>query len=228
MNTQMQTQIIERLNRIDLRLTALELCANSILRVVTTLAAATDKLEAMADSITAKSDSINAKTNSIEAKADEINRRAKKLLHETRGHRHFTEEQIERCQRYWELGKNKFEVKANCHGKVTHRAVYDYFVRDLRTIGIDSSAQFAAALTARSKRISYHSISLHPHRSPQAPLPSQHQPPPSPLTPSTSPITASASTLTTRSKLLSHHQAHLPSPSTSPTTNRISYYSVTK
>ena len=165
MNTQMQTQTIERLNRIDLRLTALELRTNSILRVVTTLAAATDKLEAMADSITAKSDSINtkadsinAKTNSIEAKADEINRRAKKLLHETRGHRHFTEEQIERCQRYWELGKNKFEVKANCHGKVTHRAVYDYFVRDLRTVGIVSSAQFAAALIARSKRISYHNI----------------------------------------------------------------------
>ena len=44
MNTQMQTQTIEHLNRIDLRLTALELCANYISRVVTKIDARTRKL----------------------------------------------------------------------------------------------------------------------------------------------------------------------------------------
>ena len=101
-----------------------------------------------------KSD-LAAATDKLEAVATDTNHRVRKLQHDTNGHKRFTDEQIERCYAIWERGKSKFEVKANCHGKATHDAVFNFYIRELKSIGIASGELFSAALAARAKRISY-------------------------------------------------------------------------
>ena len=149
MNTQTQTQIVERLNRIELRLTALELCANSILRVVTTLAAAADKLETKADS--------------IEAKAADTNHRVRKLQHDTNGHKHFTDEQIERCYAIWERAQHNQSVKSNCNRRVSHEVAFNFYSRELKQIGISNVCRFASAIRAYSAKLTAKQDIAHVH-----------------------------------------------------------------
>ena len=71
-----------------------------------------------------------------------------------RGKRQAGIDKQERCYSYWETGRTKEAVVMSTNGKVTHKAVYDYFRSELEAIGVKSEKDFHALLRHRTKRIS--------------------------------------------------------------------------
>ena len=71
-----------------------------------------------------------------------------------RGRRQTEIDRQERCYSYWETGRTKEAVVMSTNGKVTHKAVYDYFRSELEAIGVKSEKDFHALLMRRAKRLS--------------------------------------------------------------------------
>ena len=71
-----------------------------------------------------------------------------------RGKRQAEIDRQEKCYGYWEIGRQKEAVMTASNGKVTYAAVFNYFKRELESIGVNSAAKFKLALSRRAKRLS--------------------------------------------------------------------------
>lgn len=71
-----------------------------------------------------------------------------------RGKRQKEIEKQDKCYNYWELGRQKVTVKSNAKGKVTYEDVFNYYKKELESIGVLSCKDFSRLLTRRSKRLS--------------------------------------------------------------------------
>ena len=60
----------------------------------------------------------------------------------------------EACFRYWEAGRAKAEIRFGQSTKVTYKSVFDYFKRELNSLGVRDCGEFSKILRVRSKRIS--------------------------------------------------------------------------
>ena len=71
-----------------------------------------------------------------------------------RGKRQSEIAQQEKCYSYWEIGRQKEAVMKASNGKVTYAAVFNYFKRELESIGVNSAAKFTLSISRRAKRLS--------------------------------------------------------------------------
>ena len=98
----------------------------------------------------------DAKADELLAVAKETNAVVKRIdaRDVKRGKRQAEIDKQEMCYSYWETGRTKEAVVMSTNGKVTHKAVYDYFRSELEAIGVKSEKDFHALLRHRTKRIS--------------------------------------------------------------------------
>ena len=98
----------------------------------------------------------DAKADELLAVAKETNAVVKRIdaRDVKRGKRQREIDRQEKCYSYWETGRTKEAVVMSTNGKVTHKAVYDYFRSELEAIGVKSEKDFHALLRHRTKRIS--------------------------------------------------------------------------
>jgi hypothetical protein len=98
----------------------------------------------------------DAKADDLLAVAKETNAVVKRIdaRDVKRGKRQREIDRQEKCFGYWEIGRTKEAVVMSTNGKVTHKAVYDYFRSELEAIGVKSEKDFHALLRHRTKRIS--------------------------------------------------------------------------
>ena len=104
----------------------------------------------------AKADELLAVAKETNAVAKETNATVRRIdaRDVKRGRRQTEIDRQERCYSYWETGRTKEAVVMSTNGKVTHKAVYDYFRSELEAIGVKSEKDFHALLMRRAKRLS--------------------------------------------------------------------------
>ena len=105
--------------------------------------------DAKADELLAVAKETNAVVKDTNATVRRIDARDVK-----RGKRQREIDRQEKCFGYWEIGRRKEAVVMSTNGKVTHKAVYDYFRSELEAIGVKSEKDFHALLMRRAKRLS--------------------------------------------------------------------------
>ena len=104
----------------------------------------------------AKADELLAVAKDTNAVVKETSKIAKRIdaRDVKRGKRQSEIDRQEKCYGYWEIGRTKSAVAMSANGKVTHKAVYDYFRHELEAMGVKSAKEFHALLTCRAKRLS--------------------------------------------------------------------------
>lgn len=90
---------------------------------------------------------------SLHATVNELNERTKRIAARQNSFERSNVELQEVCFNYWNSGRNLAVLRQSAQTKVTRRMVYDYYQKELFSLGVTTSDLFEKLLILRQKRL---------------------------------------------------------------------------
>ena len=105
----------------------------------------TAEIESRIDAVGGKIDEVGGKVEAVGKKVDLIQPRKKRKSK-------YTEAQLETCRAYWNAAQTNAEVKHAINTRITYGAVFGYYSRQLKEIGVKSAGMFRAIIHSAQSR----------------------------------------------------------------------------